>query len=72
MQAQAFIAGHQALHQPQRPQSVARQRAAGDPAHTGVWFGEAAGIIHKIEPAADILQRTSSQALQLLNAHRPD
>ena len=46
--------------------------AAGDPDHTGVWFGEAAGIIHKIEPAADILQRTSSQALQLLNAHRPD
>jgi nitronate monooxygenase len=25
---------------------------AGDPDHTAVWFGEAAGVIHSIEPAA--------------------
>jgi nitronate monooxygenase len=42
--------------------------AAGDPEHTGVWFGEAAGIIHKIEPAADILQGISAQAAQRLSA----
>ena len=28
---------------------------AGDPDNTGVWFGEAAGLIHAIEPAADIV-----------------
>jgi nitronate monooxygenase len=42
--------------------------AAGDPEHTGVWFGEAAGTIHAIEPAADILQRISAQAAQRLSA----
>jgi nitronate monooxygenase len=44
---------------------------AGDPDHTGVWFGEAAGLIHDILPAADILQRMSAQALQRLKAERP-
>jgi nitronate monooxygenase len=41
---------------------------AGDPEHTGVWFGEAAGIIHDLPPAAEILQRMSTQALQSLGA----
>jgi nitronate monooxygenase len=41
--------------------------AAGDPDHTGVWFGEAAGTIHSIEPVADILQRISAQAEQRLS-----
>jgi nitronate monooxygenase len=31
---------------------------AGDPDQTAVWFGEAAGLIHAIEPAATIVQRT--------------
>ncbi len=36
--------------------------AAGDPDNTGVWFGEAAGLIHAIEPAADIVQRMVDDA----------
>lgn len=30
---------------------------AGDPENTGVWFGEAAGVIHSIEPAASVIER---------------
>ena len=41
----------------------------GDPDHTGVWFGEAAGTIHAIESAADIVQRLSAEAWQRLSAH---
>jgi len=36
--------------------------AAGDPEHTGVWFGEAAGVIDSIEPAAVIVQRMVDDA----------
>jgi nitronate monooxygenase len=40
--------------------------AAGDPDNTGVWFGEAAGLIHGIEPAATIVERMVDEArLQL-------
>lgn len=40
--------------------------AAGDPDNTGVWFGEAAGLIDSIEPAATIVERMVNQAaLQL-------
>lgn len=41
------------------------RRAAdtGDPEHTAVWFGEAAGLIHAIEPAATILDRTAAEAM---------
>jgi hypothetical protein len=28
----------------------------------GVWFGEAAGLIHAIEPAAAIVERTVADA----------
>ena len=35
---------------------------AGDPEQTAVWFGEAAGLIHAIEPAAAILQRMAGGA----------
>ena len=35
---------------------------AGDPENTGVWFGEAAGVIHSIEPAASIIERLVAQA----------
>lgn len=41
--------------------------AEGDPAHTGVWFGEAAGLIHAIEPAGVIVERMSEQAARLLS-----
>ena len=35
---------------------------AGDPEHTAVWFGEAAGLIHSIEPAALIIERMVADA----------
>lgn len=38
---------------------------AGDPEQTAVWFGEAAGIIHTIEPAGIIVERMAAEA-----AHR--
>lgn len=37
--------------------------AEGDPENTGVWFGEAAGLIHSIEPAGAIVERIVSEAL---------
>ncbi|MFA7665030.1 MAG: nitronate monooxygenase [Burkholderiaceae bacterium] len=40
--------------------------AAGHPDDTAVWFGEAAGIIHAIEPAGAIVERMASQAAQRL------
>lgn len=40
--------------------------AAGDPENTGVWFGEAAGIIHAIEPAGTIVERMASEASERL------
>lgn len=42
---------------------------AGDPEHTGVWFGEAAGVIHSIEPAASILERLAAEAAAQLRSH---
>lgn len=36
--------------------------AEGDPENTGVWFGEAAGIIDAIEPAAVIVERMAAVA----------
>lgn len=41
---------------------------AGDPDHTAVWFGEAAGVIHAIEPAAAIVERMASQAAARLRS----
>ncbi|HXS26117.1 MAG TPA: nitronate monooxygenase [Steroidobacteraceae bacterium] len=34
----------------------------GDPENTGVWFGESAGLIHAIEPAATIIARMVAEA----------
>jgi len=34
----------------------------GDPDNTGVWFGEAAGLIHSIEPASVIVDRMVADA----------
>lgn len=36
--------------------------AEGDPDNTGVWFGEAAGVIVKIEPAGEIVKRMVADA----------
>lgn len=43
----------------------------GDPDHTGVWFGEAAGLIHAIEPAAVIVERMANEARLRLERHGP-
>ncbi|BCI83438.1 NAD(P)H-dependent flavin oxidoreductase [Mycobacterium sp. SMC-18] len=48
-----------------------RYRAAfadGDPDNAGVVFGEAAGLIHSIEPAAVIVERIVDEAARLLRA----
>lgn len=42
---------------------------AGDPDHTAVWFGEAAGLIDAIEPAATIVDRMVSEAAARLAQH---
>ncbi len=42
---------------------------AGDPDNTAVWFGEAAGIIHTIEPAADIVGRMAAEAARHLSSY---
>jgi nitronate monooxygenase len=39
---------------------------AGDPDNTAVWFGEAAGLIEGIEPAALIVERMAAQAAGLM------
>ena len=36
--------------------------AEGDPDQSGVWFGEAAGLIDEIESAADIVEKMASNA----------
>ena len=43
--------------------------AEGDPDNTGVWFGEAAGLIDAIEPAARIVERMAAEAAQQLARH---
>jgi nitronate monooxygenase len=40
----------------------------GDPDQTGVWFGEAAGLVHEIQPAAVIIEDIVSQATALLGS----
>ena len=40
--------------------------ANGDPAIAAVMVGEVAGLIHDIEPASDLLLRTVSEAIALL------
>lgn len=40
--------------------------AEGDPDNTGVWFGEAAGVIRRIEHAGDIVRRIADEADALL------
>ncbi|MCC6869196.1 MAG: nitronate monooxygenase [Burkholderiales bacterium] len=43
--------------------------AEGDPENTGVWFGEAAGLIGAIEPAGVIVERIASEASRRLEQH---
>jgi nitronate monooxygenase len=39
---------------------------AGDAEETAVWFGEAAGLIQSIEPAAQIMERMMAEARERL------
>ena len=39
----------------------------GDPENTGVWVGEAAGLIQDVRPAGDLLQKIVSDAELLLS-----
>jgi len=41
----------------------------GDPDNTGVWFGEAAGLIQSIEPAAVIIEKMVADAALRLTEH---
>lgn len=41
----------------------------GDPDTTAVWFGEAAGLVHAIEPAAIIVERMVADAAAQLSHH---
>jgi nitronate monooxygenase len=41
--------------------------ADGDPEQAAVWFGEAAGLIHRIEPTDVIIKRMVAEALACLN-----
>ena len=43
--------------------------AEGDPDNTAVWFGEAAGLIEAIEPAALIVERMAADAVEQLARH---
>jgi nitronate monooxygenase len=43
--------------------------AAGDPENTGVWFGEAAGLINSIDPAAEIIESMVNDAAIQLARH---
>jgi hypothetical protein len=40
----------------------------GDPVNTGVWVGEATGLIHDVRPAADLLLSMVGEAERLLCA----
>ena len=41
---------------------------AGDPDHTAVWFGEAAGLVDAIEPAAALIDRMVAEAARQLES----
>ena len=41
----------------------------GDPDNTAVWFGEAAGLIESIEPAAVIIEKMVAEAMHQLRAY---
>ena len=63
-------------HEDQLKENVAvegpRYRQAyseGDPDNTAVWFGEAAGLIHAVEPASAIVERMATDAAGLLAGH---
>jgi nitronate monooxygenase len=58
------LAGSQALDGEMKRYVSAMQN--GDPANTGVWVGEATGLIRDVRPAADLLLGMVSEAERLL------
>lgn len=59
------LAANAAVEGPRYRQAFAN----GDPDNAGVWFGEAAGLIHTIEPAAVIVERMAAEASLRLKDH---
>jgi NAD(P)H-dependent flavin oxidoreductase YrpB (nitropropane dioxygenase family) len=49
---------------------MATPREAGDMQNTGVFVGEAAGMLNDVRPAGDILRDMVAQAEQLLTNRR--
>lgn len=41
---------------------------SGDAENGAVWFGEAAGLVHAIEPAAEIIERMVAQAQERMRS----
>ncbi len=56
------LAAHIAEEAPRYRQAFAN----GDPENTGVWFGEAAGLISDVVPAAEIVERTVAEAIAVI------
>jgi hypothetical protein len=54
---------------PPSRRTTVRFRLAGDPENTGVWFGEAAGLVHGIEPAGTIVERMATEAALCLERY---
>jgi len=44
---------------------------SGDPDNTGVWVGEATGLMHDVQPAGDLLQKIAGDAERLLGDKAP-
>jgi nitronate monooxygenase len=42
---------------------------SGDPDNTGVWVGEATGLIHDVRPAGDLLRKIVNDAERLLEGN---
>ncbi len=59
------LAGHAAVEGPRYRQALAE----GDPENAAVWFGEAAGLIQSIEPAAAIVEQMIGEATLQLQRH---
>lgn len=62
---EAELERHVAVEGPRYRQAF----AAGDPDNAAVWCGEAAGLIHAIEPAGLIIERMVSDAARALRVH---
>ncbi len=53
-------------HRQEAQQALVAAWQADDPEVAAVWAGEAAGLVHRVEPAGEIVRRIASQAEQVL------